>query len=301
MIKDGIVRYFKCFKHVLIPFGTLFVGLIIGISIFAPVAGAAISALVKESTELISDVQAKPQSFVDYLIECVQALDWNNPSQALKTLISAEWLESTLSGAVLELFGGSSELEGVSAKITTAAETATTEIQKGFTALILFAVLGIIAGYFILKFQIRKDIAARSVWKLILVSVADFLLVAALTLLSVWLADLWAYSIIFTSVAVFLIISGISLAEAYIVHGLHKVRFKEVFTGKNIILSALTNFILFLICIALTVAVTFVLNAVAGAVIGFTILEFTTIIISMNNEAYVKEYAEKKLQVPAQS
>lgn len=294
MIKRSLKNYLVCLKYILIPLGTLFLGLIIGLSLFVPIAGTALNELITETKAVLDEVSVEPQALFSQIYESALELDWSNPARALITVVSPEWLEEALHGGIAAVFGGDEAISSYTAQITSSVDSAAVSVQAGFSTLISFAALGILAGYFILKFMIRKEIASRSVWKVLLAGIVNFLVVSALTVLSVWLASLWAFSLIFTVIAIFLAVGGMALVEAYVIHGLNKVKFKEVFTLKNVFLLAVSNLILFLIWLAVTALITFLLNAIAGIIIGLTLFELTSIVINMNAEAYVKDYADNR-------
>ena len=296
MIKRSLKNYFVCLKYVLIPLGTLFLGLIIGLSIFIPVAGSALNALVEEIKNVIEEIgeSVEPQALINKTVESVLSLDWSNPAKAVLKMISSEWLEGTLQSGLVELLGGEEDLTTHAAQVSTAMDGASASMLSGFSALIVFAFLGILVGYFLLRFQIRKQIAARAFWKTFLAAAVEFLIVTALTALSVWLASLWKFSLIFTFIISVLAVGGLSLAEAYIIHGMGKIKFKEVFTLKNVLLLILSNLIIFAIWAAITTIISYCINKIAGIVIGLVILELTSIVISLNAEAYVKDYCENK-------
>jgi len=294
MIKRSLKNYFVCLKYVLTPLGTLFLGLIIGLSIFVPVAGAALNTLIEETKNILQEVSVEPQALLSQVADSVLTLDWSNPAQAVLKLISSDWIESTLKSGVIELLGGEETITAYSAQISAEAEAASANVQAGFSSLIIFAFLGILAGYFLLKYQIRKEIAARAFWKVFLAALVDFLIVSALTVLSVWLASVWKFSLIFTFIISVLTVGGVSLAEAYIIHGAGKVKFRDIFTFKNVLLLVLSDLILFVIWVAITAIIAYGINVIAAMVIGLVLLELTTIVISLNAESYVKEYCENR-------
>ncbi|MDE7083564.1 MAG: hypothetical protein K2O89_07700 [Clostridia bacterium] len=292
MIKRSLKNYFVCLKYILIPFGTLFLGLIIGLSIFIPVAGAALHTLIDETKNLFDEVSVEPRALVNQVVETVLALDWSNPAQAVLKIISPEWIESTLQSGLVELFGGEQTLSEYTAQISLTVDAASVSVQRGFSSLLIFAFLGVITGYFLLRLQIRKQIAARAFWKSFLAAIIEFLIVTALTVLSVWLATVWKFSIIFTFIVAVLTVGGVAIAEAYLIHGYGKIKFREVFTLKNVLLLVLSNLIIFLIWAAVTAIISYGINAIAGIIIGLVLLELTSIVLSLNAEAYVKYYCE---------
>ena len=85
--------------------------------------------------------------------------------------MSEGWLKNTFVTCVdaLVVSGG----ETAASQIAVAAETAVSGVAAGFVALVVFAVLGIAAGYMLTKFSVRRNMAKRGLWKFILAAAVD--------------------------------------------------------------------------------------------------------------------------------
>ncbi|MDE6505284.1 MAG: hypothetical protein K2L42_05365 [Clostridia bacterium] len=293
MIKRGIKNYFVCLKYFFTPLGTLFLGIIIGFSVFIPIAASAFNGMAEEINRVITEISIEPDKLFERLWICITELDWgNNASGALETMLSREWLELTLHKSINSLFGGDYTI--YAQQINDAVNVAVAQIAAGVIIIALCAVASAVAGYFLVKFLIRRTIAKRALWKFLLVTLADCTAVVLLFILNVWLTALWVPSIVFSSLISFLSLGGMSLLEAYAVHAAGKVKFKEIVTLKNLGLLILTNIIICLLWFALVLIVTLILNEIAGYIIGLVLLEIAGIVIGMNAESFVKDYVEKR-------
>lgn len=292
MIKNGVKNYLVCLKYIFTPLGTMFLGIIIGISVLIPVAQASFAELAEEIKAIVQEVQIDPNRLFENLWESFTSLDWSNPMQALSTIFTREWLEETLIQSLNALIFGKYDY---TAQVQIAVENASASLYAGAIFFIIIVAISIVAGYFIVKAQIRSKIAKRAFWKVAIVAVADCIISLALFVLNVWLLGLWTPGVAISSIISFLIMGAVALFEAYLVHGYKKVAVKEVVTTKNVGLLALTNIVIYLIWFAFTAVITLLLNKFAGIAIGLVLFEIAGIVMNLNAESFVKGYAEKTL------
>lgn len=292
MIKNGVKNYLVCLKYILTPLGAMFLGIIIGLSVLIPIAQSCLNELAEEIKAIVQEVEIDPNRLIENLWESITALDWSNPADAISTMFTREWVEKTLVESLNALIFGKHDY---TAQIQIAVENASSSLFTGAIVFIVFVAVSVVAGYFIVKAQIRNQIAKRAFWKFAIVAVADCVISLALFILNVWLLSLWTPGIVISSVLSFFIVGAVALFEAYLVHGYKKVAVKKVVTAKNIGLHALTNFLIYLIWFAFTAVITLLLNRLAGIVIGLTLFEIASIVMNLNAESFVKGYAEKTL------
>lgn len=289
MIKQGIINFFKNLKYFFTPLGTLALGFIFGLSVLIPGIIASFSTLADSVQKILSDTTIDYNALKDSAISAVQALDWNDPSEAIKTMLSNDWLMQTLNECVSS-FVGSAEV--YTAQFTTVINAFTTDLVSYFAAFIVFLVLGLIGGYFLTRWLVRRNIARRSLWKYLLNAFIDSLLTATLVALSVWLIQVWKPGALISSLVSILLFGFISLFEAYVVHAWKKVDIKQVVNAKNIFKLFATDLIIFVlawVCVLLAIVLT---NPIVGIVIGIVLMEIAFIVIGLNAEAYVKSVSE---------
>lgn len=289
MIKQGIINFFKNLKYFFTPLGTLALGFIFGLSVLIPGIIASFSTLADSVQKILSDTTIDYNALKDSAISAVQALDWNDPSEAIKTMLSNDWLMQTLNECVSSFVGST---EAYTAQFTTVINAFTTDLVSYFAAFIVFLVLGLIGGYFLTRWLVRRNIARRSLWKYLLNSFIDSLLTATLVALCVWLIQVWKPGTLISSLVSILLFGFISLFEAYVVHAWKKVDIKQVVNAKNIFKLFATDLIIFVlawVCVLLAIVLT---NPIVGIVIGIVLMEIAFIVIGLNAEAYVKSVSE---------
>lgn len=285
MIKQGIINFFKNLKYFFTPLGTLALGFIFGLSVLIPGVITSFSTLANSVQNILSDTTIDFNALKDSAVSAVQALNWNNPLEAIKTMLSNDWLMQTLNDCVSSFVENT---EVYTSQFTTVINAFTTDLVSYFVAVIVFIVLGLIGGFFLTRWLVRRNIARRSLWKYLLNAFIDSLLTATLVALCVWLVSVWKPSAFISSLVSILLFGFISLLEAYIVHAWKKVDIKQIVNVKNIFKLFATDLIIFLlagVCVLLAIALT---NLIVGIVIGIVLLEIAFIVIGLNAEAYVK-------------
>lgn len=287
MIKQGIKNYFISLKYVFTPLGAFALGVVLGLSIFIPCIISAVSALCDDVVKIIGSTEADFDAMWAYIVSAVRALDWSNPLEAVNTVFSEKWLTDTLNGCLDSLLGGRVAFEE---QIARAVNSCLSSILGGAAALIAFSVIGIVGGFWFTKWLIRRNIAKRSIWKFVLMSLADSVFSAAIIVITAWLAALW-WASAFISAAVTVFIAGAyALVEAYFVHGKNKVTFKSVVNIKNLFKLLITNIAVFGIAFVITLLAVLI-NAIAGIFVGVAFVAIAFIVTGLNAEAYVKKLA----------
>ena len=292
MIKRSLKNFFINLKYYFTPLGMIALSVIIAIAIAVPAITGSVRGLVDYVTSL-DGVSLDFNAFLHSIFDAGRALPWKNPAKAISTMLSKDWLNATLRDSIFAL---AQNAEGVSEQIIERISSCVNSLVYAAIAVIVFVFVGIVGGFFLTKSLIRRQIAKRSFWKYLLVSVFDALVTAGLPVLSLFLGTLWAPSF-YLSVILFPILwSVIALLEAYIVHGMKVVKMKEVVTFKNCASLMLANLIIVIMASAVTSLLTAFTNGFIGFFIGLPFIEIALIVIGLNAESYVKELAEKTEQ-----
>ena len=292
MIKNGLKSFFKSLKYFFTPFGTLALSVILGLSVAIPLMSAAIGELTANVQDIANNASLDFNALKDSFVSSVGALNWSEPTEAIRSILSRDWLMNTFTECVKALV---EDYEPLVAQAQEALNHGIATIVAGVVLVLFFAIVGIIAGYFVTKSLIRRTIAKRAFRKLFLATLIDSFLVTAYVVLSSYLTALWPASlIILTLLSPFLIGIG-ALIEAYLLHGWKTVKAREIINVKNSFKLLLVNLLIILIAAAFTATVVAVVNTVTGIFVGLALFEIAAIVIGMNAEAYVKDAVAQKL------
>lgn len=289
MIKQGISNFFKNLKYFFTPLGALALGLIFGLSVAIPRTVSSVSDFAGSVQSILSDTTIDFTALENSIISAIQSLDWSNPWDAIGTMINSDWLMNTLNDCV----GSFVEITEVYAtQFKAAVNSFTHDIAICFAALIAFLVLGLIGGFFLTKWLIRRNIAKRNIWKFLLHSFVDSILSSTLVAMCVWLLSVWKPSIFISSVISVLLFGFISLLEAYIVHAWKKTDIKRIVNVKNIFQLFLTDAIILVLVGVFVQLIVLLTNTFAGISVGIVLMEIALIVIGLNAESYVKTFVK---------
>ena len=293
MILNGLKNYFINLKHFFTPIGTLAVGMFIGLSILIPGAFAVVVALIGRLAETAGEANVDFEAVRNYIVDAVNALDWSDPIASLKIMLTREWLTGVVTGCLDIVARGLKPFEDA---VTAAVNDAVFTLTALIVTLFLLCIIGLIGGYWLTRFLVRRTMAKRTFKKFMFALFVDSFVTAALIALSAWLLTVWAPSVFITSIMSFLIFGAISLVSAYCVHGRNVVELKTVLNIVNVLKLLLVNTIIFVVSLALFILTAVLTNPIAGALIGFSFVEIAFIVMSLNAESYVLNLASKTPQ-----
>ncbi len=292
MIKQGVKNYFVNLKYFFTPLGTIALGVVFGLSVLIPGTYASASHLAESVKTILNGSSIDLSKLQEYVTTAVRSLDWNEPIAALQTMLSGDWLINTLNGCIDALIE-SSEIYTV--PIAAATTAFINDLLAYLFVFLFFSILGIIGGYLLIKWLIRRNIARRAAWKYFFVSLIDSLLTATIVSLCAWLISVWKPSIFVSSFVSVILFGCIALFEAYIVHAWKKTDVKNIINVKNIGMLFATNLIILLIASALVSVAVLLTNTIAGLFIGIALMETAFIVIELNAESYVKSFISETL------
>lgn len=290
MIIQGIKNYFKSLKYFFTPLGTIALGFVIGLSVLIPGMIASIDTLVAEVTRILSETQIDLTALKDSFTSAFYGLDWNEPMSAVATMLSYDWLTTTINGCLAALVESS---EAFAVPINAAVAEFVAEIFTYIVAVVIFLLLGVIGGFFLTKWLVRRNVAKRALWKYFLHALIDAVITATLVAFVFWLISVWKPSVFVTTLGSVMLFGFIALFEAYIIHGWKKIKLSEIVNCKNILLLFATDILIFVIAAALTAVAVGITNNIVGAFIGVAVFEIAFVVIGLNAEAYVKSAAQK--------
>ena len=295
MIKQAIKNYLKNLKFFFTPMGAMFLGLVFGASVFLPVFISALHQLIAGVNDLSQQFNVDFNELFKSLFASISDLDWSQPLAALQTMFSNDWLKTTVGKSLEALLGVNYQtfMEQISQLLSQFSSS----VGAGFAGLILFFAIGIVGGYYLTAFLVRRNIARRTWWKFFLAYLIDLVVNGALLVLGVWLTVLWKYSVIIFVFVAFALSGLVSLINAYLLQGYNKVPWKQVVNAKNVFKYILSVMLVWLINLALCIVVKFATNDLVAAVVAIALVEIVIPVNKLNAESYVKSMAERAAPV----
>lgn len=284
MLKNGIKNYFKSIKYIFVPLGTMFLFILIALSVLFSGISSATQSLIEETKALSSGFNEEINVFLNNILPSIQSLDWQNPTEAVKTVLSKQWINGVLLNELSSSLGA--DFESIKIQITEIISNFTSKIIVNVIAFCVFWILGFIVGYILLKVFIRQNIAKTSILKWILSIILNILLITFLVVLCIFLFVVWSPSIYISIFLMLLLSSTFALIEAYLLHGRKKIKLKNILNLKNIGQYLLANVIIFAISILLTI-ISICINKLMGLFVGLAVIEIAFIVIGISAESYV--------------
>ena len=292
MIKQGLKNYIINLKYFFTPLGAFFLGIIVGLSILLPGTISLLNNLGVEAGRLLNNTNLDFPAFEKTLVDALSKLDWQNANEAIKSLFNYDWLTSTLNAALYALAG---DFSSSTSEITQLVDQTIHSFVPLLVWFVFFSLLGIFVGFMLTKFLVRKEIAQRSLVKMIFQVVVDSLLSVTLITFVLWLLTIWQPSVYLSALVAIIVYGFVSLIEAYVAQGTKTTKFKKIVNLKNVGKLAISNLLILLIGLALVSLISFLINQFVGIFVGVSFLEISFVVISLNAEAYVKGVASKEI------
>ena len=288
ILKRGLLNYLRSLKYFFTPIGTLAIGIVLGFSQLLSGAVKAISELAQRLTEIAQAASIDLMPIQNRLTDAIGTLDWNDPTSALQTAFTTEWLSETWNAGVNSYEGLT---DSVRVEIGEAVDQCAAQLTGSMYLFVLLAWLGLAAGYFITRWQIRRDLARRSFWKLLMVSAVNALLGATVVAFCTRMLAISGANAVLSLLISLVLWGFISLFEAYLVHGFRKVNIRKTVNFKTVGLLLLTNLLILSIAVGIATLISWITNRIVGIFVGISTVEIAYIVSNLNAEAFIKELA----------
>ena len=291
MFRQGIKNFFINLKYFFTPLGSMFLGMMIGISFLVP-------GVIQSGLILIDGVKALGENLhLDFgevwntLWKEIVALNWESPNQAIETIFSEDWLNQQVTNTLSVILGKDFELFKM--EIGQLVSEFVKGLQLSVIVFIAWWIIGFLVGYILLRFLVRRTIAKRNLWQYILNIFVNSLLVLCMLVICLVLFTIWAPSILLSYGLMLLLSGSFSLLGAYLVYGRKKISFRKVMNFKNLSSHFLANLCILLIALTMTILAVIV-NILLGIFTGLSLLAIAFLVMNMNAESYVIHMVKKE-------
>lgn len=291
MFRQGIKNFFINLKYFFTPLGSMFLGMMIGISFLVP-------GVIQSGLILIDGVKALGENLhLDFgevwntLWKEIVALNWESPNQAIETIFSEDWLNQQVTNTLSVILGKDFELFKM--EIGQLVSEFVKGLQLSVIVFIAWWIMGFLFGYILLRFLVRRTIAKRNLWQYILNIFVNSLLVLCMLVICLVLFTIWAPSILLSYGLMLLLSGSFSLLGAYLVYGRKKISFRKVMNFKNLSSHFLANLCILLIALTMTILAVIV-NILLGIFTGLSLLAIAFLVMNMNAESYVIHMVKKE-------
>ena len=284
MIKQGILNFLKNLKFCFTSLGTLFLGLLFGVCFLYSGMKTQIAQASNDIQTITAEYNFDVEDIKNCVVETFSTLSWDDPVQTIKTVTSKEWLDGTLN---VNLENAIENYKLCAFDIEKAVKKAVSGYVKYIVAFAICIVFGLVGGFLLTRYFIRKSLTKTNMLKFILFTILDGVLFVGVTALCLWLTFKWRPSAIVGSAIGIILYGMITLLEAYVIHGIKRVPFKKAVNIKNALLLFATNLIIYVFAFAISGIAVAVTNAFIGIFIALPLLIIAINVISLNAESYI--------------
>ena len=213
-------------------------------------------------------------------------------SAALSKLMSQEWITNTLMTVAKEAFGDSVSFEQIGEVLSQALGSIVTFIVIFFA----MVVIGVVAGIFVVKLLLRKELTRVKIGKLILYTLLDALFWLAYIIVANLLGSIAAWVSILFLIITILAFTFICLIEGYLFYAIKKIPFKKVVHIKNVLKLYVIELMVFAITAVISVLAILIFGILVGLYIALPFIEIGIIAIGLQAENYVVNMVDEVSQ-----
>ncbi|MCR5786869.1 MAG: hypothetical protein K6G28_04140 [Acholeplasmatales bacterium] len=288
IVKKCILNFLKSLRHYLPAVALLTIGLLIGIAGFINVARHDVNTLLDLVDSSVAEgTSLNVSAFKTTVVDEFKNLPWNNFWEAINQLFSRAFLENTISKAVIHVIGEDKYTTAVSNSVGNVAES----ITKGFVTLFVWGSIGILASYIYSKIMVKQDLKMKVPFKkTIVVVIVSYVLNITLVALATWLIGLFPIGTLLTLLFMVFMNQALALFKAYLSRTQDSLKFKKIFTFKNISLLTLGTICMLIILIIMLVILIGISNQVVGLILALPLYFILSAVIGLNAYSYVKDY-----------
>lgn len=288
LIANALLNFFKCLVYVFVPLGCIFLGALFGLSGLFGAFFEQADYIAREIGALLPDAEAHADELFGFLVASVRSLDWSDPLAAVNTVLTTDWL----SGMLAEFFQLSETAAAeLSQRLAGTLENVVSALGGALSAFAALLVLGVVLGYFVTNYFVRKSTVRRGFWKFWLNSIVDSLLTATIVAFTLWLLAVWDPGALISAVVGILLFGFVALFEAYLLHGRGKVAFRSVVTVENCFLLFVSQLAIFAVALGIVWLIGVLANAVVALGIGIAVAIIAFLVVNVNAESYVYRVA----------
>ena len=284
IFKRSIINFLKGLKYIFTPIGILSLSIIIGFSIAIPNIISSVMSMVNQVSVIVQGYQVDWDTVSGNFYAYIMSLDYSQPEVLIQNFTDTNYLFETLKTILGQIFP---TMEADAAVIGEIIQQTITAILFNIMLIFVWLVIGIVAGYIVVRLEIKGELAHHSVWKFILSLLID----SVLTILVIYLAveAFSAFKSLGFLFLVLLIIAhlALTLLESYLFYGKGRIPFKKAFSFKNIIFLLIANTLLVAAGIGFILLINLLDWIVVTVIMAISIFEVDHSVIMANAQSYV--------------
>ena len=285
MVKNALKNFFKNLSYVFVPMGIVYLFFLIAVFIL-------IGSLVQSAGAMLSDVFALVQSSVsqssasvnDFFSYAFDQLEWNGSFvNMIVHAFETRWLSNTVKGFFATLNISS---EGFGERFDVIIGDFMVKVRAVVSVALTLCVLGIFFANFLTRVMVRKRTAKRNFRKFFVAHTVVPIVQSLFVVISVAVLVVIRYYGLLVVAALIVLSCTFSLTSSWIVHRSRGLKWKDVVTGRNILMHLASVGVILLINIALAAAL-FAVDPLLAILIMIPIILYSLNIVGVNTDSFV--------------
>lgn len=284
MIANSLKNFFKCLPYIFVPLGCIFLGFLFGVEMLLNALSEQAAYMEQELSSLLDMTDASFDRLTGFVIAAARELDWSNPISTVSSLFDGVWLTDKIA-EFLEL--STEQTAALQEKVTVLAAQVAMALIVDLLGLVICVVIGVIAGYFVTNYFVRKSTVQRGFLGFWIAAIADAVLTATLIAFVTWLLMVSKAGAVATAIVGVLVFGLVSLFEAYLLHGRGKIPFRKVVNFGNCIAVYFSQLAVFAAAAAVSALIMWLTASLVSVALVFAVVTVALLVINVNAESYV--------------
>ena len=279
----SIKNYFKSLRFVFTPLGVMALFLIISLSIAIPSIISSVKSMVTNISTILGGYSIDWNEVSGHFTRFLLNQDWSNPSQVLVNFMNIDYLKDSFMQIIREIFPN---VDVDISSIVEIVQTTIAEIFLQLLSIVVMLVIGFIIGFFLTRMFVKQDVVKRKIWQRIVFAIVD----AIISLLVIWgiikAIPIQGWNIVIITL-ILLAHMVLTIIEGWVIHGVKRIKLKEVLNIKNLIFLLLANILIIALGVGTVLLINLLKMIVVTIVIGLSLFATTNAAVCSNAEGYV--------------
>lgn len=289
MTVNSLKNFFKCLVYIFVPLGCIFLGFLCGVQLLLNEIAVQADYIGAEVSALIDGTEVQIDNLLGFIVSSLRELDWNQPLRTVAYLLQGDWIASRLAEFLQLTVEEATSLKN---EVVEIANHTAEALKARVVTLFVCVVIGVVAGYFVTNYFVRKSTVRRGFWGFWIAAVTDAVLTATLVAFVTWLLTVSHAGAIVSGFAGALVFGFIALSEAYLLHGRGKIPFKQVVNFKNCLFVCLAQLAVIAVAAVICTVILLITRSVVAIALVISVVIIALLVINVNAESYVSELAK---------
>lgn len=290
MVGNSLKNFLKCLIYIFVPLGCIFLGLLFGVQLFLDELAVQADYVMTQISELVDGTEEQVDNLVDFVISSFRELDWSEPLSTLSFLLQGDWIAARIAEFLQLTVEEAAALEE---QVVAIASNVAAALSGKLHTLVLCVGVGVVVGYFVTNYFVRKSTVRRGFWGFWIAAIADAVLTVTLIAFVTWLLTVSSAGAAVSGIAGALTFGFVALFEAYLLHGQGKIRFRKVVNLGNCVWVWVSQVAVLIAAAAVSALLMWLTKSFVAVALVLSVIIIALLVINVNAESYVDSLVRK--------